>query len=298
LGGTGGAQAGSPNDYKLEHVFVLAMENHDEVSIVGNMTDAPYLNKLIQQGTMASHFADELPKDIVSEPHYVWMESGTNVFSDHTFDSDADPSDKNSTADTSHLVTQLGAANISWMSYQEDINDTTGACPIKSDGFFAAKHDPFIFFRDVSGSPPSKTNQFCVDHHRPLSKLFDDLKADVARFVFITPNLCHDMHGASGCPDSNLIHAGDTWLSGNLQPVLDYINAHHGVLFITWDEGENTLAPPFVVVGPTIKAGYTSPSNYTHSSLLKTNELIFGLPISPRVTNAEDFHDMFTQVPY
>ena len=297
-GSMAGGQGGTPMDWKLEHVFVLAMENHDQVSIVDNEKDAPYLNTLIQKGARACNFTDELPKDIVSEPHYVWMESGTNVFSDHTFDSDSDASDKNSTADTTHLVTQLGTANISWMSYQEGINDKTGSCPIASDGFYAAKHDPFVFFRDVSGSPPSKTNMFCAEHHRPLSALFDDLKANVARFVFITPNLCHDMHGATGCPESNLIRAGDDWLAANLPPVLDYIAQHRGVLFITWDEGENTLAPPFVALGPTIKPGYLSLSDYTHSSILKTNELIFGLPISPRVADCQAFDDMFTHAPY
>jgi hypothetical protein len=297
-GASGSAGTTGTSATKLEHVFVLALENHDEGQIIGNATDAPYLNGLLKKGSSASSFMDELPKDIVSEPHYVWMESGTNAFADHKFTSDDDASSHNSTANTEHLATQLSAANISWLSYQEGLNEKTGACPISSDGFFAAKHDPFVFFQDVSGNPPSKGNTFCAAHHKPLSMLAGDLGGAVATYNFITPNLCHDMHGASGCPDSNLIHAGDSWLSKNLPPLLDYVSQHHSVLFITWDEGENTLTLPFLALGPTIKPGYVSPKTYSHSSLLKSVERILGLPVLDRVKDANDFSDMFAVSPF
>ena len=46
------------------------------------------------------------------------------------------------------------------------------------------------------------------------------------------------MHGDSSCPWSNVIAAGDAWLSANLPPIIDFVNAHQGVLFIVWDEPE------------------------------------------------------------
>ena len=76
----------------IQNVFVIAMENHDETQIIGDTTDAPYIN-----GTLApayastSKFGDLLPLAVPSEPHYVWMEAGTNVFSDHTFTSTTTP---------------------------------------------------------------------------------------------------------------------------------------------------------------------------------------------------------------
>ena len=297
-GASGSAGSGGASPSKLEHLFVLALENHDAGSVIGNTKDAPYLNGLLKKGSSASSFMDELPKSIDSEPHYVWMESGTNAFYDHKFESDDDASASNSTANTEHLATQLSAANISWTSYQESLSDKTGACPISSNGFFAAKHDPFVFFRDVSGNPPSKSNAFCAAHHKPLSALFCDLGDLPAAYSFITPNLCHDMHGADGCPDSNLIHAGDTWLSNNLPPLLQFLDQHHSVLFITWDEGEDTLTLPFLALGPTIKSGFVSTKTYTHSSLLKTVERILGVPVLARVKDANDFSEMFTAPPY
>lgn len=140
----------------IKFVFVIAMENHDASQIYGNTTSAPYINgTLIPSGAKASNFNDELPS-LVSEPHYVWMEAGTNAFSDVTFTTDNAPSSSNSTSNTAHLVTQIKNATngVTWMAYQEGMNSTTGACPIASSGFYQPKHDPFIFFKDVSGNPP------------------------------------------------------------------------------------------------------------------------------------------------
>src|SRR5258707_8279677 len=122
----------------LQHVFVIAMENHDASQIYGNTTDAPYINNtLLPSYAHATNFNDELPA-LASEPHYVWMEAGTNAFSDHTFTTDNDPSKSNSTSSTAHLVTQIkNSASDTWMTYQEGQNSTTGACPIAASGFYA-----------------------------------------------------------------------------------------------------------------------------------------------------------------
>src|SRR6266545_4030356 len=155
-------------DAATKFIFVIAMENHDDVQIYGN-PDAPYINgALMPIFAHSINFNDELTS-LPSEPHYVWMEAGTNAFSDRTFTNDNAPSASNSTASTAHLSTQIDAAgDVTWRSYQEGIDDTSGACPIASSGFYQPKHDPFIFFQDVSGNPPSKTNVYCQEHHREL----------------------------------------------------------------------------------------------------------------------------------
>ena len=293
-GGTAGTASTPPGAIKV--VFVVAMENHDPGEIVGNTTDAPYLNGLLATGASASNFIDQFAISTPSEPHYIWMEAGTNEFDDRVFTGDGSPSGSNSTADTEHLVTQIANATtgISWRSYQEGLNDSTGACPIASSGHYAAKHNPFVFFRDVSGSPPSKTNAYCAAHHRGLDALAGDLAAQtVATYNFITPDLCHDMHGQSGCPSSNLVRSGDDWLAANLPAVIAYVSAHAGVVFIVWDEGDKTTKMPFVAVGPGTKQGYVSSVTYMHGSLLKSVEQILGLAVLDRVAGDNDLSDLF-----
>ena len=281
-------------------IFVIPMENKGQAQIYGDMINAPYINKTLMVAyPHTTNFGDELPA-LVSEPHYVWMESGNNSFSDHVFSGDSDPSATNSTSSTAHLVTQLQTAGISWMSYQEDI--TAGTCPVASAGFYACKHDPFVFFQDVSGSPPSAANAGCASHHKPLTALTTDLQnKTVAAYNFITPDLCHDMHGASGCPQANTnagnIKAGDDWLRANLPPIIDYAMAHNGYVFVTWDEGDATNLIPFIAIGKNAIAGRAGTVAYTHSSLLKSEEEILGVPVLAAATSASDFSDLFTSFP-
>ena len=280
----------------IQHVFVITMENHDGSQIYGNTTDAPYINNtLIPNYARATNFNDELPS-LVSEPHYLYMEAGTNAFSDHTFTTDNNPSSTNSTGSTAHLVTQIknATSGVTWMTYQEGQNSTTGACPIATSGFYAAKHNPFVFFRDVSGNPPSKTNSYCAAHSKPYSSFATDLAANnIASYVFITPNLCNDMHGATGCPNSNTIRSGDDWLKAELPRIINYATTHAGIVFITWDEGSSTTKVPFLAVGPGVKAGYAGAVSYDHGSLVKSVERILGLPFLSTVSGKNDFTDLF-----
>jgi len=280
----------------IQHVFVIVMENHDAAEIYGNTTDAPYINgTLIPSYAHSTNFNDELPS-LVSEPHYLWMEGGTNAYSDHTFTTDNNPSSTNSTSSTAHLVTQIKNAlgGQTWMTYQEGQNATTGACPIAGSGFYAPKHDPFVFFKDVSGNPPSKTNAYCSAHSKPYTSFATDLAANnIASYVFITPNLCNDMHGATGCPNSNQIRSGDDWLKSELPRIIAWANAHAGVIYLTWDEGDATNKMPFLAIGPGVKANYTGTVSYDHGSIIKSVEESLGLSILSKVSGKNDLADLF-----
>ena len=279
----------------IQHVFVIAMENHGTASIYGNTASAPYINNtLLPRYGRATNFIDRLPS-LPSEPHYVWMEAGTNAFSDRTFTNDNNPSSTNSTASTAHLSTQITAAGSTWLSYQEGLNSTTGACPIATSGNYAPKHDPFIFFRDVSGNPPSKTNAVCAAHHKPYTALAADLANNtVAAYNFITPDQCHDMHSNSCAGSSDTIKQGDTWLSQNVPQIINYMNSHAGALFIVWDEPEGSTGNiPLIVIGPHVKPGFVSTVQYTHGSLVKSVEQILGLPTLSKVSTDNTFADFF-----
>jgi hypothetical protein len=286
---------GSVTSSNILHVFVIALENHGASDIYGNTTHAPYINNtLLPMAGRASNFVDKLPS-LPSEPHYVWMDAGTNAFSDHTFTNDNNPSSTNSTSSKAHLSTQLTTAGQSWLSYQEGLNSTSGTCPIATSGNYAPKHDPFIFFKDVSGNPPSKTNAFCTAHHKAYSAFAGDLANNrVAAYNFITPNQCHDMHSNSCSGSSDPIKQGDTWLSQNVPAILSYISTHQGVLFIVWDEpAGSTGTIPLIVLGPHVKPNHVSTTTYSHGSLVKSVEQVFGLPTLSTVTADNAFADFF-----
>ncbi len=297
-GGDGGSEATGPDGAgpaALKTVFVLLMENHNWSDIAGSAS-APYINKtLLPMSSYCENYFDN-PKDVhPSEPNYIWIESGDNL----GITDDNDPT-VNHQATTDHLVTYLQKANVTWRSYQESISGTT--CPITSSGLYGAKHNPMVFFDDVVGNPPDSTNANCIAHVRPYSELATDLAADkVARYNFITPNLCDDMHNSTGCATTDEVKNGDTWLSTEVPKILAS-NAYKngGALFITWDESEGGEFPiGMIVLSPKAKGGgYKNNIKYYHSSLLRTVEEVFGVtPLLRDAANQPDLADLFTSFP-
>ena len=214
---------------RIRTIFVIPFENKANAQIYGNTTDAPYINNLI--ATIAAHatmFGDELPT-LPSEPHYIWMEAGTNEFSDRTFTGDGDPSMTNSTGNTAHLVTTLTAAGIPWMSYQEGI--TSHTCPVATSGQYAPKHDPFVFFRDVAGSPPSASARGVREPPQVVRRLRDGSRErrHGLRLHHPGPLPRHARcarRARRESPTAPNIKAGDTWLSTELPRIIAYTESH------------------------------------------------------------------------
>jgi hypothetical protein len=294
-GGGGGGGGGGP--HSISTAFIIVMENQNWSSLKGS-ADAPYLNQLVSQGAHAEQYFNP-PHSHPSEPNYIWLEGGSN----YGLTTDNDPSGSNFVANQPHLVAQLQAAGITWKSYQEDISGTT--CPLASSGKYAAKHNPFVFFGDVTNNNDSASAN-CIAHVRPYSELATDLTSgNVARYNFITPNLCDDMHGDPSCGAGyNGIKAGDTWLSQNVPAILNSAAFKSGgALFIVWDESETALQLTdspigMIVMSPFAKVNYQNSISYTHSSTLRTLQEIFGVgPLLNDAANATDLSDLFSTFP-
>jgi len=276
----------------IETVFVILMENHNWSAIKGS-SSAPYINKTLLP--MASHAEQyfNAPGIHPSLPNYLWLEAGTNfgILNDNSPNTD-------SQSTTQHLVTLLKNAKISWKAYEEGISGTQ--CPLTNSGKYAVRHDPFVYFNDVTDNQ-SKTSAYCIAHVRPFTELATDLANNTApQYVFITPNLCDDMHDSCS-PTNNTTRQGDTWLSQNVPTILNsaaYRNG--GALFITWDEGEPGDGPiGMIVLSPFAKGhGYQNSIPYDHGSALRSVEEIFG--VSPLLHDAAaqtDLADLFTVFP-
>ena len=254
-------------------VFVLLMENKNWTEVKDNPA-APYINGvLLQTGAHAEQYYNP-PNNHPSEPNYIWLEAGDSL----GIKDDMDPL-VNAVSTSDHLVTYLERANITWKAYQEDIDGVS--CPLTKVAMYAPKHDPFVFFDDVTGNK-SPSDPSCISHIRPYSELAGDLQGQrVARYNFITPNLCHDTHDCG-------LAAGDSWLQLNIPTIMaSEAYANDGVLFITWDEGEGSDGPiGLIVVSPNAKPGFANQVHYDHSSLLKTVQEI--LDVKPLLRHAGD----------
>jgi phospholipase C len=284
----------------VKTVFIIVLENHSWSSIRGS-SKAPFLNGLLPVASHAEAYSSP-PGNHPSERNYIWLESGDNL----GITADSTPStDHQATHD--HLVSQLERAGVTWKSYQEDIDGAS--CPLGNKGLYVARHNPMVFFDDVTdGNDPH--SQHCIDHVRPFTELKGDLEAGTtAQFNFITPNLCHDMHGqvlGITCQTflADLIKDSDQWLS-SVVPMITSSDAfkNNGALFITWDEGDEKLSLSgdaedgpigMIVLSPLAKGhGYSNTIPYTHSSTLRTFETIFGVPFLRDAAKASDLGDLF-----
>ncbi len=279
-------------DTSRRTVFVILMENHNWSSIKGSPS-APYINNmLLPMGAHAEQYYNP-PKLHPSEPNYIWLEAGDNF----GIRDDADPITNHLSTDN-HLVKLLDGAGLSWKTYQEGIDGKR--CPLVSHGLYAAKHNPMIFFDDVTdNNNPNST--YCIDHMRPYAELAADLDNNaVANYNFITPDECDDMHDSAGCITPDSVENGDTWLSTEVPKLLKSLAYQNGgIIFITWDEGEGSDGPiGMIALSAEAKLGYSNSIHYTHSSTLRTIEEIFGVsPFLGDAANATDLSDLFTNFP-
>ena len=214
----------------------------------------PYINSTLLP--MASRAEKYFtPNDLhPSEPNYIWLE----------------------------------AAGISWKTYQESYNPADS--PFEDKYPYAAKHNPFVFFDDVANDQAR-----LASHVRPYSELAADLQRNaVARYNFITPNLTNDMHSLASGSNSKE-KQGDDWLARQLPAILSSAAySNKGALFITWDEDSNGPIG-LLLLSPLAKGrGYSNNIDYTHSSLLRTLQEIFGVgPLLGDAANATDLSDLF-----
>lgn len=271
----------------VQTVFVIVMENQGWAAFKGNPS-APYINNsLLPMASYCERYYAP-PGLHPSLPNYLWMEAGTNF---GLFDNNEPALNHQNT--TNHLVAQLRAANISWKTYQEDIDGTS--VPFTYTNLYAPRHNPFVYFDDITGTN-DPNDAYGIAHNRPYSELAADLTNNtVARYNFITPNLCNDGHDL--CPPlTNSVAQIDNWLAVEVPKILSSAAySNYGALFITFDESLDDSPIGMIVLSPLVRSGgYFNSTYYTHSAMLRTMQEIFGVrPFLGDAANAPDLSDLF-----
>jgi hypothetical protein len=241
------------------HIAVLVLENAEYSDVIGSRA-APFINGLARQYGLATQmYAISHP----SLPNYLALTGGT------TFGIRSDCTD--CSVPGTGLAGQLDGHGISWKAYMEDLPHPcfTGA----SAGDYAKKHDPFVYYRELI-----RRRADC-GRVVPLNQLSADERAHaLPDFIWITPNLCHDMHDCG-------LSTADRFLARLLPPLLGRLG-RDGLLFVTWDEGTTDdgccrLAAgghvATIVAGPGARRGERFHTPVDHYSLLQTIEDLFGV---------------------
>jgi phospholipase C len=246
---------------RLGRVAILVLENKGCEEVIGS-PEAPYLNGLAATYSFASnHYALQRP----SLPNYLGLTSGT------TFGLTRNCTDCSFPG--RNVVDQLERAHISWKAYLESLPAPCFRGP-EAPNQYVKEHNPFMYYPNVASSPRR------CGRVVPLDRLSRDIAAKrLPRFVWISPNNCHNSHNCS-------IGEADLFLS-RLVPRLLRSLGPRGVLFLTYDEGNTREGccggaaggrVVMIVAGPAARRGVVSALEYDHYSILRTIEDGWRLP--------------------
>jgi hypothetical protein len=239
------------------HVFLIVMENHTpEQALAGTFM----ASLAARAGVAEDYHAITHP----SVPNYLALTSGSTWgVTDDSFH----------VLPREDLGTQLTKAGVSWRAYMEGM--AAGQC-MDSPLPYDPGHNPFGFYGGL-----------CPPNVVPHDMLAGDLAGETPRFVWITPDACHDTHSCD-------VSVGDDWLRQEVtQITASKAFKSNGVLFITYDEDDSTQDNRVLTLVVAPGLGHrTSSRRYTHYSLLATIEDLLGVGRLGQAKNASPMSDL------
>src|SRR5690242_6848003 len=253
----GGPSAPPSGPDAQRHVFLIVMENHSfDQAMSGSYT----ASLAAKYGVANNYHAISHP----SVPNYLALTSGQTWGVED---------DSYHVLPKQDLGTQLTKAGVGWRAYMEGLTDA--GC-LRSPVPYDPGHNPFAYY---GGACPSNVV--------PFSSFASDIAGSTPRFVWISPDRCHDTHDCS-------MDTGDEWLSQVVPQITDSAAwEDSGVLFITWDEddGSQDNRVLTLVIQPG-KSHKTSSQMYTHYSLLATVEDLLGVGRLGQAAQASAMSDL------
>jgi hypothetical protein len=244
-------------------VVWVVLENRAYSQIIGS-SKAPYLNRLAARCGLATQFSAVTHPSL---PNYIAMTSGSTQGVADNLGPGAHR------LDAASIFSQAGPRG--WRSLQESM---PSSCALSDGGSYAVRHNPAVYYTNLRAS--------CRAASTPLGA-----RPNLgARFTFITPNLCNDMHDCG-------VSTGDAWLRRFLPKVLSSRQYRAGktAVFVTWDEDDNSADNHIatLVLAPSVKPGTTAGTPFDHYSMLRTTEELLGLGLLGDAASAESMRGAF-----
>lgn len=205
------------------------LENHSDQSIVGDPA-APTLTRYAHEYAYAANFYGVTHPSL---PNYIALTSGFTWFSNSD-----DPRQRFTQW---NIVDEFEAHHVSWKAYMQGLpfpGFTGNFYPSdKKNARYVIRHDPFMLYDDVRHNAERRASVV------PLAQLARDARAGtLPTFIWISPDVCSDMHGTpeAPCPyakDAALRRDGDDFVK-RWVPVLLHAKGwtNRSVIFILTDE--------------------------------------------------------------
>lgn len=260
------------------HVIQIPEENHGYAQIVGDTTDAPYINNtLIPGGALATNYTANVSSSL---PNYLIWQGGDDL----GLTANCEPSPGCQSSGPT-IASKADAAGIGWGGYEEN---NTANCQNVVDGgtggLYTVHHDPFPYYTSLSDCATKDVNfsNFASALSSPAS---------LPGYVFVGPNLNDEMHNGT-------IAQGDSWLANEVPAIQNSTACSQSscLVVVAFDESfdasnEQVMA---AMSGPDVPPGTRAATAYNHYDLTHTMELALGLgTLTSKDAAAPPMTDMF-----
>jgi hypothetical protein len=235
----------------FKKVMVIFLEN---ISYTAAMSQS-FLSGFAGQGALLADLSAETHP---SQGNYIAFTAGTTA---------GVTSDKPYNLNIKHLGDLLEAKGKTWKVYAQAY---PGNCFLGAQsGNYVRKHVPFLSYTSVQQSPQRCAN--IVDDSGLSSDIANGRLPDFSLFI---PDIKNDGH------DTGVAYA-DNWLTSYFGPLMkDPAFMKDMLLVITFDEDDKSTSSNHIytaLYGDSVQPGSVSNAAYTHYSLLRTVEDVFGL---------------------
>jgi hypothetical protein len=247
---------------RYAHVIQIPEENHGYGQIVGDTTDAPYINNtLIPGGALATNYFANVSSSL---PNYLIWQYGT----DAGLNANCEPGPGCQVSAPS-IAENAEANGQTWGGYEEN---STANCQNVVDGgtggLYTVHHDPFPYDTTLAdcGTRDVNFSNFAGALGSPTT---------LPNYVFLGPNLNDEMHNGT-------ILQGDQWLQQEIPAIQNSTACTQSscLIVVAFDESfdasnEQVMA---AMTGPDVPAGTRAATHYDHYALTHTMETALGLP--------------------
>src|SRR5881409_4297299 len=231
----------------FDQIVVVLMENHNLNDIYG---PAPYMTQLADQYSFSQHWASITNP---SQPNYIALIGGS------TFGVSGDGNSPNLNHPT--IVDIFENSGHTWKAFAEDASGSgCGLNPPRGEDHF-----PFLSYTTITGNASRCANLLPGSSNEVISAFNAG-----TNFIWLTPNDCNNMHSCS-------VATGDAWIQSWVPNLLTAMAGKKAALIIMFDEAYTS--PPDIYMsfsGPATQLAYKSTASYTHYSLLKLIEDVWG----------------------
>lgn len=269
----------------FDHVFIVMMENTNYAQVIGDTTDAPYMNSLAAMGTLLDNYSGVYHP---SDENYLAIAGGNTFVKGAIYY-------PNIHVAATNIADEVEAAGKSWKAYEQGMG-TPCNTSTQYDKYYEPDDAPLFNFTDVASNATR-----CAAHLFDTTQLTTDLKsaATTPNFAWIAADDYYDGE-ASGNGSATSLQTQDGWLKQTLQPIIasPAWTAGRSLIVLTWDESSsstgNHLATILVGSQGLVRSGAVSNASYNHYSTGRTIESALGLP--PMTANdryAQPINDAF-----